>query len=231
MSKNEIYDITEVCKMLGTTSRTLRFYEEKNIISSTKGTFSSRRCYTQEQLNHIKNVMVLRTIGLSVDTIKQLQENNTDLKSEIITKKAQIIALVESKSKELSLLNEALSIIEGNDSIFSSKFNSTPLSLSAEVSNIVKECSYALVFEDYDTLYQHLSKKMIEYLPRDLLKIKRRDALLPCGEFIKFENALQDNIHPNIAYQLIKFTKIGLKIKFVFHNEKIDGLWLSYYEI
>ena len=30
MQKKALYDITDVCKMLGTTSRTLRFYEEKN---------------------------------------------------------------------------------------------------------------------------------------------------------------------------------------------------------
>ena len=35
MSKEHLYDITEVCGMMGTTSRTLRFYEEKGIIKST----------------------------------------------------------------------------------------------------------------------------------------------------------------------------------------------------
>ena len=29
MYQKLLYDITEVCKMVGTTSRTLRFYEEK----------------------------------------------------------------------------------------------------------------------------------------------------------------------------------------------------------
>ena len=35
MYQKQMYDITAVCKMLGTTSRTLRFYEEKGIIQST----------------------------------------------------------------------------------------------------------------------------------------------------------------------------------------------------
>lgn len=35
MYQKSLYDITEVCKMLDTTSRTLRFYEEKGIIQST----------------------------------------------------------------------------------------------------------------------------------------------------------------------------------------------------
>ncbi len=32
MYQEQRYDIAEVCKMLGTTSRTLRFYEEKGLI-------------------------------------------------------------------------------------------------------------------------------------------------------------------------------------------------------
>ncbi len=230
MSKGTIYDITEVCKVLGTTSRTLRFYEEKGIISNTKGAFSSRRCYTEEQLAHIKQVMVLRTIGLSIDTIKKLQESSTGLRSEIIAKRAQILALMENKSKELSILNEALTLVENNESIFSADFSISPAQ-STEISRIAKECSRALILEEYDILYNNLSRKMIEYLPNDLLKIKRRDALLPCGEFIELGETEQSTAYPNIAYQYAKFTKIGLKIKFVFHNEKIDGLWLSYYEI
>jgi len=228
LSQDINYDITEICKMLGTTSRTLRFYEEKGIISSTKSVFSSRRCYTEEQVSHIKQVMVLRTIGLSIDSIKKLQDGNADLKSEILSKRAEIYAQIESKSKEISLLNEALALIEHNDNIFSVSLN--PSATTNEFSHIAKKCSYALIFEDYDTLYDHFSKKMIEYLPKDLLKIKRQDALFPCGELIELGETEQSGTYSNIVYQYVKFKKIGLKIKFVFHNGKIDGLWLSYYE-
>ena len=114
----KLYDISEVCKILGTTSRTLRYYEEKGIITSTKNDFSSRRTYTEEQIKHIRNVMVLRTIGLSIDTISRLQKNGADLKNEIIAKRAEIFAYIDSKSKEISLLNEAIAIIESGENIF-----------------------------------------------------------------------------------------------------------------
>ncbi|MBO4283567.1 MAG: MerR family transcriptional regulator, partial [Clostridia bacterium] len=41
MCQKQVYDIAEVCKMLGTTSRTLRFYEEKGIVQSTSVGLSS----------------------------------------------------------------------------------------------------------------------------------------------------------------------------------------------
>ena len=50
MYQKQIYDITEVCKMLGTTSRTLRFYEEKGIIQSTTVGTSSRRIVIYDKM-------------------------------------------------------------------------------------------------------------------------------------------------------------------------------------
>ena len=69
MKGTYLYDITDVCRLLGTTSRTLRFYEQKGIISSTTVGSSARRRYTEEQLVHIKNVLALRTLGLSIKAI------------------------------------------------------------------------------------------------------------------------------------------------------------------
>ena len=50
MNEKHLWDISEVCNMLGTTSRTLRFYEEKGLIQSTTEGLSHRRRYTEQQL-------------------------------------------------------------------------------------------------------------------------------------------------------------------------------------
>lgn len=224
----KLYDISEVCNLLNTTSRTLRYYEEKGIIESTKSGLSCRRSYTEEQINHIRNVMVLRTIGLSIDTILNLQQNGANLKDEVIAKRAEIFAYIDSKSKEISLLNEAIAIIEGGESIFEKQIiKSQALDFNSEA----RKCAEYIVFENYEELYKHFSPSLIRYNSGDVFKISREDALLPCGDFIEFEKQEIDTAYPNIVYEYVKFSKIGLKIKLVFHNEKIDGLWLSYYEV
>ena len=224
----KLYDISEVCKLLGTTSRTLRYYEEKGIIKSTKSEFSFRRSYTEEQINHIRNVMVLRRIGLSIDAILRLQKNGTDLKDEIISKRAEIFAYIDSKSKEISLLNEAIAIIESGESIFEKSIDN---SKKSNINHIARKCAEHIVFENYEELYKHFSPNLIKYRSIDIFKAVRDDVFLPCGEFISFDKQETDISYPNIVYEYVKFSKIGLKIKLVFHNEKIDGLWLSYYEV
>lgn len=110
MYQKSLYDITEVCKMLDTTSRTLRFYEEKGIIQSTTVGISSRRQYNEKQISRIKNVFVLRTLGLSVKAIAELQTKGIDLKDAVISKCAEIYASIESRIREINLLNEALEV-------------------------------------------------------------------------------------------------------------------------
>ena len=122
MSENDLFDINIVCKMLNTTSRALRFYEEKGIINSTTVDFSIRRHYSKEQIDHIRNVLVLRKLGLSLKSISELQTNNLDLRAAITSKRAEIYALIAEKNRELTILNETIEKIDSGEDIYKEKF-------------------------------------------------------------------------------------------------------------
>ena len=47
MNNEYLYDIADVCQKLNITSRTLRFYEEKGLIQSSRSDDSNRRKYTE----------------------------------------------------------------------------------------------------------------------------------------------------------------------------------------
>lgn len=230
MKDKALYDISEVCNIFKTTSRTLRFYEEKGIIQSSYISNSNRRQYTKDQINHISNVLVLRTLGLSIKSIYELQQNNTDLKNLILSKRAEIYASIDKRNNEICLLNEALSIIESGKDIFKTDLQQEILA-SAEEKQIVEICSNAIVYANTEELYKYLSPKMIEYSPKPVYELVRKDTLLPLGDFISFEKTVVDSKCPNRIYKYAKYSKLGLKITYVFHNHKIDGLWLDYYEI
>ena len=96
MNNEYIYDIADVCQKLNITSRTLRFYEEKGIIDSTKDGFSNRRKYTKQQIDNISKVVTLRTLGLSIKAIQELKNNGVNLKDEIISRRAEVYARIDS---------------------------------------------------------------------------------------------------------------------------------------
>ena len=227
MYQKQMYDITEVCKMLGTTSRTLRFYEEKGIIQSTTVGTSSRRQYTEEQLSMVKNVLVLRTLGLSVKAIAELQNSGTDLKDAVLSKRAEIYASIDSRIREINLLNEALSALESGKDIFAEDWQLSS-AMNAEEKEIARICTDAILSGDTDTLYEYLSSRLAEYMPRDVYLVVRKDTLAPLGDFVSIDKTVADDRFSNKLYSFIRYSKLGLKITYVFHGGKIDGLWLGY---
>ncbi len=229
MYKKSLYDITEVCKMLGTTSRTLRFYEEKGIIKSTTTGASSRRQYTEEQISLIKNVLVLRALGLSVKSIAELQTTESDLKDAVLSKRAEIYASIDSRIKEIDLLNEALVAMESGKNIFIENWQHSPDANEEEV-EIVRLCTDAILNGDDEILYKHLSPRLVQYMPNDVYCVVRKDTLAPLGEFISIEKTIVDDRFPNKIYSFVKFSKLGLKITFVFYGKRINGFWLGYYD-
>ena len=216
--------------MLGTTSRTLRFYEEKGIIQSTTVGLSSRRQYTEEQISNIKNVLVLRALGLSVKSISELQTNGTDLRDAVLSKRAEIYAFIDSRIREINLLNEALSVIESGKDIFTEDWQLSSVT-NAEEKEIARICTDAILNEDNETLYKYLSHRMTEYMPRSVFLAVRKDTLSPLGKFVSVDKTVADDMFSNKLYCYVRFSKLGLKITYVFHGGKIDGLWLGYYDL
>lgn len=229
MKQQHLYDIAEVCHRLGTTSRTLRFYEAKGIISSTTAGISSRRQYTEEQLSHIRNVLVLRSLGLSVSSIAELQHTNADLKEAVLSKRAEINASIDTKIREINLLNDALSALEAGKDIFTEEWQHIP-DVSTEEKQLAEICARAIINGDDDTLYQYFAPRMIRYLPKDAYNAVKQDTFSPLGEFVSYDSVVIDENHPNKIYHFIKFTNLGLKITFVFSGGLISGLWLGYYD-
>ena len=230
MNQKQLYDITQLCKMLGTTSRTLRFYEEKGIIQSTTVGTSARRLYSEEQLSIIKNVLVLRTLGLSVKAIAELQTKGTDLKDAVLSKRAEIYASIDSRIREINLLNEALSVLESGKDIFAEDWWLYS-AVKAEEKEIARICTDAILSGDTDTLYEYLSSRLAEYMPRDVYRVVRKDTLAPLGDFVSIDKTVADDRFSNKLYCFIRYSKLGLKITYVFHGGKIDGLWLGYYDM
>lgn len=229
MVEEQLYDIHEVCRLMDTTSRTLRFYEEKGIIECTKSDFSSRRQYTALQVEKIRHVIILRTLGLSIKTIAELQRNGTDLKNAVIARRAEMIAIIEEKHREIRILNEALCLMDEGESIFEYPPEQAVDDIPEETKEIAQKCTDGIIQNDPRMLYSYLSDKMKEYMPLSAYEVCRQDTLAPLGAFVAFDRIENDTKYPNIIYHYVKFEKLGLKIKYVFHRHSIQGFWMGYY--
>lgn len=226
--KTEYTDINVLCNMLGCTSRTLRFYEQKGIIQSTTLPFCKRRNYSDEQIQKIREVLVLRSLGLPVAQIKELQKNNRPLIDAISERKAELNALMVSKAKEYHLLCQALLTLESGGSIFEEHPQEIP-HRTPKYTFITQEFTNAFLNGHYDWCFSYFTDMLKEYLPLPAFQKVIADTLKPLGSFIEADRIEADPQLSNVFYSCLKYEKIGLTIKLVFHKEKIHGVWLNYY--
>lgn len=227
MKGQTLWDISEVCETLGITSRTLRFYEDKGLISSTRE-FSNRRKYSLEQIELIKKILVLRALGLNVAKIKQIQAGDSDLKQAIIEHKSKIIATIMTRSKEIKLLDEALNTLEHDGDIFVTDKCEGLLSVQNEMVEYVTE---SFILGNYRNVFDKFSKKLRTYTPLIAFERIVADTLTPLGSFLSLEKIIQDTIEKNIFYSFLKYEKLGLRIKTVMLDDEIHGFWLTYCEL
>ncbi|MBR6507560.1 MAG: MerR family transcriptional regulator [Clostridia bacterium] len=226
---SNLLDINEVCNMLGVTSRTLRYYEEKGIIQSTVNQFETRRKYSPDQVEHIKHVLVLRALGLSISKIQQLHQGNIDLSLAISQHKAELIATISSKAKELTLLDEALLTVDSGGNIFEEKENNTEKRKNEweETANAFID---AFLMGDCEICFDYFSDTLKEYLPLSAFECVVKDTLKPLGNFVKKGNFECNNSIRNAIYCDLRYENLGLYIILVFHKEKVHGIWFNYHK-
>lgn len=227
MDEKVLFDISEVCDMLSITSRTLRFYEQKGLIISTRR-FSNRRKYSAEQIDLIKKILVLRTLGLNVAQIKKIQTGDKDLKQAIIEHKSKIIATIVSKSKEIKLLDDALNTLEHDGNIFNANSDKNVLCIQNET---IKYITDNFILGNYELIFGKFSEALQAYTPLPAFERIVADTLSPLGNFISVESISSDETESNVFYSCLKYEKLGLRIKFVMHENTVHGFWLTYYEI
>lgn len=171
--QDRLTDINTVCNLLGCTSRTLRFYEQKGIVQSTTSPYNSRRQYSCEQIEKIKEVLVLRSLGLPIAKIRELQANNCPLAEAISARKAELIALIEEKMKEYHLLSEALMTLDDGGDIFAVE-SVDRAQLTAIQLGIVEKFADAFAQERYDWCFANFSDVMKQQLSLNAFRKKLR---------------------------------------------------------
>ncbi|TWJ19864.1 MerR family transcriptional regulator [Geobacter argillaceus] len=74
LSNEEHMQISDLSESLGITSRTIRLYEKIGLVEPPKRTEGGVRYYEKKDLKRFKFVLRLKTLGLTLDEMKELAE-------------------------------------------------------------------------------------------------------------------------------------------------------------
>lgn len=231
----KLYDITEVCRMFGISSRTLRYYEERGLICSTAEPFSGRRRYSEEQLKTIREVRILRSLGLPLARIAELRDSRVGLGECIAEHRARLLALIEEKAAELNLLEEALARISGGGDLFApepvgtmAEDTSLAVACSDRQLEIARECTDAILEGDFSRLFRDSSEEIRHLSNESELRYGWEQMERSVGAFVGKGEPERDARTENFIYQLLHYEKMDVRVKYVFHGEIVCGFWYTY---
>lgn len=101
------YSSGEFAKLSGITKKTLRYYDDKNILKPSLVTASGARFYTNKELGRLQQILLLKYLGFSLKDIKEMLVNDTDY--HCLSGFLQIQRkLVEDRIEQLQLVAKAI---------------------------------------------------------------------------------------------------------------------------
>jgi len=72
------WSIQEIARAAGTTSRTLRYYDERGLLRPSRVGSNGYRYYDQESLVRLQRILLLRDLGLGLDAIAEVLDGEQD---------------------------------------------------------------------------------------------------------------------------------------------------------
>jgi len=115
----ETYGIAELAKEFGVTTRTVRFYEDKGLISPTRE--GQRRIYSPRDRVRLRLIMRGKRLGLSLDEIAELMD------------------LYDSDPSEVTQLKQFIDVIRERKTVLEGQKKDIEESLS-EMNRLEKQC-------------------------------------------------------------------------------------------
>jgi len=99
----ELKTISEVSKIYEVSTRTLRYYEEIGLITSTRKTGYAYRVYDNEAISRLQIILMFRKLNISLNDIQEILSSN---------KPDQFIVLLKKKLSEVEREMESLGVVK-----------------------------------------------------------------------------------------------------------------------
>lgn len=223
---NELKTINDVCKMLGTTSRTIRYYEQCGMIKTQRDSKTAPRRLDDDNIERLRKIRFLKKLGLSLDEIKAVIDSDKQAAELIYGKAAELKAEIRSLTERIGLLEEVLAVAENGGNIYSAQQSLEQPHDNAEKLRIAAECTRLILERRFEELKPYLNSDM-KLLASDFLASAWDVHIKPCGKFISVG---EQSIDGNTVTNRLNYEKLGVIIKTEVCGEIVAGMLLQYFK-
>ena len=216
--------INEVCRMLDLTARTIRFYEQCGLIRTVRDSKTAPRRLDSENIDRLKRIRFLRKLGLSLDEISGVIDNEDDARELIFKKSAEMKLEVTSLIKRITLLEKVLLIAENGGNIYSAQTEGEVPENSDELLRIGAEVTKLVLDGRFDEVRKYLNTDMGS-LPEEFYAAAWESHLKPCGKFLSVGKQTIDGFS---VYNRLHYEKLDVVVKTDILGGIVCGLLLQY---
>lgn len=226
MQMNELKTINEVCKMLGMTSRTIRYYEQCGLIRTIRESKTALRRLDDENIERLRKIRFLRKLSLTLDEIAVVIDSEAKATEMIHGKSAELKAEIRALIERIGLIEEVLAAAENGGNIYSVERKSGQPSDDTEKRRIAAECTNLLLERRFSELKPYLNSDM-KMMPPDFFEAAWNAHIKPCGKFISVG---EQSVDGNTVTNRLIFEKLGVIVKTEVCGEIVAGMVLQYFK-
>lgn len=226
MANTELMTVSKFAQVVGTTRRTLLFYDQKGIFKPEVTKENGYRYYSYAQIYKINLILSLRSLGLSIEEIKKYltDSDSTILNTELSSLKEKIKERIINLQQILTMLDHK---VRDNTQLTNVDFYTVKRCfLPARefwCSDFKVDCSEKEIAQAYSNFYQRIgsgvmANEMLSGFLTDLPKAQP-NLYADAGFRIIKEKSTADKVdmpvitQPSAEYLIVKVTNTGEKIE------------------
>ncbi len=206
---HELKTINEVCKMLGLTSRTIRYYEQLGLIVTKHENKNAPRRLDGENIERLRKIRFLRKLGISLDEIKSAVVSDETAAEMIRSKSAELSAEMAALDDRIRMLHVVLAAAEKGENIYDAEKKLHQPVDDPENLRIAETVTRLLAERRFAELPQYLDGEM-KTMPPEFIGHLWDGHIKPCGEFVGFGGLQTDGSE---IVSRLRFEKLGVKIR------------------
>ncbi len=107
MKKDGYYTSGEFARMAHVSVRTIRFYDQQQILKPSLVSEAGARFYTDQDFGRLQQILLLKYLGFPLEDIKEMTINDTDYHFMLNALKVQL-KLVQDKIEQMQLVEKAI---------------------------------------------------------------------------------------------------------------------------
>lgn len=218
--------ISEVCKELGMTSRTVRYYEQCGLITTHRTGKNAPRRLDGDNIERLRRIRFLRKLGLALDEIGGVIGSEEQAAEMIRTKSLQMRGEINAMILRVNMLKEVLAAAEKGENIFAVEYRLEQPPDEPEMLRIASECTQLMLERRFAELMPYLDSDMRRMTP-EIIGAGWDAHTESCGAFVSVG---EQRIVADTVINRLHFEKADIAVLIEVHAGLVTGALLQYLE-